>query len=229
MNTTNLSKRLFAAAKYVRPSAAVADVGTDHAYLPIALVDSGIAARAVASDINEGPYLRAKENVARAGLESKIATLCTPGLCGIEKFCPSDILICGMGGELIASIIDDAPFTKTLGIRLILQPMTHPEILRGYLLEHGYDIVGESLVKEDKIYQIICAEYTGKTTLDYSPAELLVGRLNIREASDTLSELLTKQIEILKKIVLGKRGGNADSTAQLELIKSLEEIKNDCK
>jgi len=178
MNSNKLSERLLAAAAFVRQGSVIADVGSDHAYLPIYLCNLGKIRRAVASDINEGPVARAMINVGGAGLSKKITVLRAAGLCGIEKYSPDDIVICGMGGELIRDIIADATWTKNRKIRLILQPMTHAEKLRAFLLEEGYTIIGESLVKEDKIYQIISAEYTGESEA-YSPVELIFGRKNI--------------------------------------------------
>ena len=109
---TNISKRLSAAADFVRAGACVADVGTDHAYLPIYLAKTGKIRGGVASDINEGPYLCAKKNIAAEGLSHIITAVHTAGLCGIEKYAPTDIMICGMGGELISKILEDAPWVK---------------------------------------------------------------------------------------------------------------------
>ena len=230
MNSPILTPRLEAAASFVRKNSVVADVGTDHAYLPIALVLGGISKSAVASDINEGPYLRALVNIRNYSLLGKITALCTPGLDGIEKYSPTDILICGMGGELIAAIIDEAPWTKNEGIRLVLQPMTHAEILRKYLLDNGFSIVDEKIAKEEKLYQIICAEYTGKIE-EYSPLELIFGKINIARSGELLCELVTKQIEILKRIAEAKSKARKTDTSNEEekLIALMEELKNDCK
>ncbi len=227
--TKGLTPRLRAVAELVRHGAFVADVGTDHAYLPIALVSEGRAVGAVASDINEGPYLRAKKNVEEQHLENKITTVHCAGLSGIDKYSPTDILICGMGGELIASIIDDAPFTKDPKIRLVLQPMTHPEILREYLLKNGFEILFERIVKEEKLYQIICAEYSGKNkNIDYNDAELLLGRLNINAGGEQLVALVCHHLNILERISTAKHSALTDATFEDGLIERLKEIKNDC-
>ena len=171
-----LKNRLAAAASFVRRGSVIADVGTDHAWLPIYLLSKGIATRAVASDINEGPLCRARINIPKA-LKSKIELRLTDGLCGIEDFGADDILICGMGGELIARILADAPFTKNEKLRLILQPMTKAPYLREFLLREGFEITDEKLALDDRIYQIICAEYRSKCE-SYSPIELLLGKKN---------------------------------------------------
>lgn len=223
-----LTPRLAAAAKFVRSGALVADVGTDHAYLPIALALAGKLRGAVASDINEGPYLRALQNVKAHSLADKITVLHTPGLCGVEKYKPTDIVICGMGGELIASIINDAEWTKDPSLCLVLQPMTHSEILREYLLCNNFRIIDEALAKEEKIYEIICAEYGGDSEpLKYSPAELLVGKKNIERGGVLCDELCSHHLAILKKIANAKNAASADASKEERLIGELEKLKND--
>lgn len=225
---TQLSKRLLTVAEFVRRGAFVADVGTDHAYLPIYLVENGIARGAVASDINKGPYLRAKQNVSEHSLTDKITTICVGGLEGIDRFEPTDILICGMGGELISKILDDAPFVRTEKIRLILQPMTHPEVLRKYLLDTGFDIIDEALVRDDKLYVVICAEFRGTAT-KYTDIELLLGKINIEKRCDELIELIDRHVALTKKIRDAKLAGGAEVSSEDKLLASLEEIKNDSK
>lgn len=161
---SEMTPRLLTAASMVRKGAVVADVGTDHAYLPIYLISEGIADRAVASDINAGPLSRAEENIRRFGLTQRIATRLTPGLAGIEAFAPTDILICGMGGEMIASILDAAEFVRDPAIRLVLQPMTSVRELRIWLAENGFSIIEERFAAErEKLYVILSAVYCGFT------------------------------------------------------------------
>ena len=122
--------RLAAAVSFGRKGKRVADIGTDHASLPIFLVGNGISDSALACDINIGPLNAAKKNIDAAGLSNKIDTKLTDGLKGIEDFKPEDIYILGMGGELIWRIINDSELARVDGIRLILQPMTHAHDLR---------------------------------------------------------------------------------------------------
>lgn len=155
-----------AAADLVRKGASVADIGTDHAYLPIYLVKHGISPRAIACDVNEGPLRRAEVNVKAADLSEKIALKRTDGLHGLEKFMPDDVLICGMGGELIIQILAAADFIRNPDIQLVLQPMTGVEKLRIWLCENGFEIVRESLAsEEERVYELICARCTGKRTV----------------------------------------------------------------
>ena len=164
MKNIKLSKRLLAAAELCRQGSFIADVGTDHAYLPIYLANKGKIRGGVVSDINKGPIERATKNIGEWGLRNKLTPILCDGLTEIAEYDPEDIFILGMGGELIAEIIDKAEFVRKRGVRMILQPMTHSEILRKYLLDNGFEIVDEKLVKEEKIYRIILAEYTGVTS-----------------------------------------------------------------
>ena len=181
------------AVPYICGGRLVADIGTDHAYLPIYLCEqrrltpvtakNGETLCAIAADINKGPVERADQHIAEARLTKYIKTLQTDGLTGLDAFDPADIIIFGMGGELIASILAAAPWAGGTGKRLILQPMTHAEKLREYLLKTGFAIIGETLSREgDRIYQTICAEPTpeGYTPPTLSPAELAVGQAAYR-------------------------------------------------
>ncbi len=162
---TELSPRLTAAAKLVRAHTSVADIGTDHAYLPIYLVENGIAERAIACDINQGPLARAEANVKAAGLADKIELRLTNGLCGLDEANPNDILICGMGGELIIQILSEAEFIRNGEVHLILQPMTSADKLRKWLCASGFELLVESLAaEEERIYEIVCAHYVGRPT-----------------------------------------------------------------
>ena len=222
MKNISLDRRLMAAAEFVRPRAVVADIGTDHAYLPVFLVKQGIAARAVASDINEGPVLRAKKNVSEAGLSDKIEVLRRDGLCGYENSGVTDIIICGMGGELIAQILGDAKFTANESVRLILQPMTKAAELRRFLVSSGYSIIGEKLAEDDgKIYQIICAEYSGTVEL-YTEAELLIGKSFDGKDGELFIKLAEKTVAELKKRKNGLEKSGRSTDFEDAIIKDIE-------
>lgn len=220
MNKPNLDARLLAAAKFVREGAYACDIGTDHAYLPVYLVLIGRASRALASDINKGPVMRAKESVAKYGVNDKIDVVLSDGLRGAEGYPVTDIIIAGMGGELIASILEDAKWVKNEKYRLILQPMTHAEILRKYLADNGFSIIDEDMVKDtgnNKIYQIICAEFTGRTE-DYTTDELYLGRYNIARGGEVLSELCARLKKINLEIKSAKSSAGQSTSAEDEII-----------
>ena len=228
MNTLKISKRLEAAASFSRRGARFADVGTDHAYLPIYL-HATQGSCGVASDINEGPTDRARANVISHGATGAIEVVRTDGLHGIEKYFPDDIFILGMGGELIVKIISEADWLGSDGKRLVLQPMTHPEIVRQYLYGNGFDIVDELIIRDDKIYQIICAEYVGAVKSDLDELELLVGRKNLERKAPILYELLGNMKRIFAERVSGKQSAGADASFELDMIKKIDKILEEVK
>ena len=193
-----ISERLCTAASYVRDGAVVADIGTDHAYLPIYLALENKITRAIASDVNEGPISKARENISKYNLDNTIDTCIANGLDGIDKYSPTDIVICGMGGELIVQILESSEYIKKQGIRLILQPMTMVKELREYL-QNGYSTIAENVVFEDnKLYQIICVEYDG-IIKQYSDIQLELGIKNTENGGDKLKMLLDALIKKKEK------------------------------
>ena len=212
-----LSKRLSTAASFVRSGAVCADIGTDHAYVPIHLVLSGIATKAIASDVNVGPTLIAKENVSKYGLDDKIIVRTANGLYGIEEYFPTDILICGMGGELISEILQGSEYIKNNHIRLILQPMTAVKELREYL-SHGYKITEEALVYDaDKLYQVICAEYDG-IERSYTDIELELGKINMEKREELFPLLVKNTLKKRRKRLEGlKIGGYPTKDIEKEI------------
>lgn len=156
----NLDGRLQAAADLVSPGGFLLDVGTDHGYLPIWLMENDRIRGAIASDVNLNPLISAKMNITSAGLADKIDTRLADGLSGIDLTEVTDIAIAGMGGMLIADILDArSPLT---GKNLILQPMTQAPYLRRWLCRNGYAITAESPAEAGgKYYAVICAQYEG--------------------------------------------------------------------
>ena len=218
-----LSARLMSALPYLKKGGAVIDVGTDHAYLPIFLVGQEISSRALACDINRGPIDSAARNITAAGLADQIRTLCTDGLHGTEEFYPDDVLIFGMGGELIIRILSEAPWVKNESIGLVLQPMTRAHLLRRWLLENGFAIVGETITHEDRYYQTIAARYCGKSE-EYTEEELLLGRLNIQNNAPNLGGFIEHEIGVWEAIRRGKaQAANADTRDEDRTLQFLKE------
>ena len=143
-----LSPRLKAAADYVRCGKKIADIGTDHAHLPIYLVENGICTSAIGSDVRPGPIANAEINVKNAGFSDKISLRLASGLDKVEPDEADDIIFSGMGGILIAELIEKAPWLKDSDKHLILQPQSHAEILRSYLTQNGFRIEKENLKQE---------------------------------------------------------------------------------
>lgn len=223
LNPPRLDGRLATAAAYVR-GGRLADVGTDHAYLPVALVLEGRITAAVASDIRPGPLDRARQTVDRYGLGDRVRLVLADGLLGIDRYEPSDIAVFGMGGELISGIIEAAEWVRSPDIRLILQPMTRRSELRRYLLSHGFEITDEAMSKADgRIYQTICAEYTGHNT-DYSPAELELGRCNIQKGGELYRQYLVQQCRHHAAIVRARGLDPTSDDAEAVVLRQLENL-----
>ena len=220
-----LSKRLQAAAELVRHGAVVADVGTDHAYLPIYLCQTERAAGGVASDINQGPLDRARQHILSAGFSDRIETRLTDGLHGVEAFAPTDVMIFGMGGELIAKILSEAPWVRERRVNLILQPMSKPDTLRAWLNGEGFSVIDETLTKTDRYYQTIHACFTGERE-DYTAEELLIGKKILWGNSPHLPGFIERTLEVLIPATDGKRRGGLDVEKDLLLIRSLEQRRN---
>lgn len=164
-----LSPRLKAAADMVRCGKKIADIGTDHAHLPIFLVENGICVCAVASDVRPGPIANAKANVESAGLEDKIQLRLASGLDKVSPDEADDIIIAGMGGILIAQLVEAAEWLKDESKHLILQPQSHAEILREFLIKNGYYIERETVCEDaGRMYCAMSVYYSGEAR-EYPP------------------------------------------------------------
>lgn len=156
-----LDKRLSAVAALVRPGSRLADIGTDHAYLPVHLVQTGVCPSAIASDIGAGPLEAARHTVTANGLTSEIALRLGDGLSTVTAEEVEDIAIAGMGGETIAAILEAAEWVKDSRLRLILQPMTKAEDLRRWLLQNGFSVLEEHLIQDKRhLYPVLAVAYT---------------------------------------------------------------------
>lgn len=156
-----LTPRLAAIAEQIPPGSRVADIGTDHAYLPIWLMQSGRAERVIACDIGEGPLAVARENIYKEKAEGIELRLCG-GLSGLSPGEADVVVIAGMGGELIARIIAETGWLRDSGKLLILQPMSSAENLREFLCLHGFDIVKEQAVFDNRrVYAVMQVRYSG--------------------------------------------------------------------
>lgn len=189
MNEQKLSKRLATVAHYVRKNDRVADIGSDHAYLPAWLVLNQQIERAVAGEVVEGPYQAALKLVNQLTLGEQITVRLGDGLDAVEA---SDeitaITIAGMGGSLISEILERGRQSSRLSgqERLILQPNVGEKTLRMWLMSHSYEIIAESLLEEDgRFYEVIVAEKVA-SPVNYSVAELTFGPFLLKEQNDSL-------------------------------------------
>ena len=211
-----IDKRLQAIAEFVTEGGLVVDVGADHGYLSIYLVESGRSKKALATDVREMPLQSAQENIAEHLLSEKIDTMLTDGLNGVDLQDMTDIVIAGMGGILISEILEARhPLVEK---NLVLQPMTQAGHLRQWLCENGYDIIEEAPVfVGKKAYCVIHAKYDGVVR---SCDELfrLIGR--IPQSSD---ENVERYLSHMEQKLLKKAAGLQKSEKEpAELGKTLE-------
>ena len=157
-----LTPRLRTAADLVPAGARLADIGTDHAYLPAALLLEGKIPYAIAADLRHGPLLRAKETAAEYGCRDKMAFRLCDGLKGIRPEETDAIVIAGMGGETIAQILAAAPWVRERNVPLVLQPMSSLPDLREWLQKHGYEIAEERLAREEDAIYVVMSVRAGE-------------------------------------------------------------------
>ncbi len=211
-----ITPRLREIAALVHGGAALIDVGSDHAYLPIYLVLEGKADRALCTDVNEGPLRHSVENITRFGLADKIGIQKADGLIGVDMGAYDTIVIAGMGGILISEILQNAgPLTEK---RLILQPMTAIEELRRFLLANGFRITEERLAREgEKLYTVIAAE-KGQDT-PYTEAEFLLGRKS--KASPLYPIWKERTLAKLRKRLCGLMAAKEDYSEEIKQIQNI--------
>ena len=219
-----LDARLSAVAAQVRDGITLYDVGTDHAYLPVFLAEQGRISRAIASDVAEGPLASAVETVSAAGLTHQIETALSDGLQSVTLIPPCDVVMAGMGGDLMIRILSDKPEIKQGDIRLILQPMTKQEHVRRYLSENGFAIEAELVAEEGKLYEILVCRYTG-VPYALTEEELLVGRRQVRREDPLFYRMVDRKRQALGRAVAGKRRGGETTGSEEALMEALDHIR----
>ena len=223
MISSSLDKRLLSCADYVRVGAVLADIGTDHGYLPLFLLREGRIQRAYLCDVNEGPLSSAKRNAKADGFADKCEFILTDGAAALRDKGITDYTICGMGGELIARIVEDAPHLKDEGVRLILQPMTKQEHLRRYLALAGFKVLDERFSFDSgKYYVTMVAEYTALSReITLEEAEL---GMDLTHDVDRVEYLgfLEGKMKAAKIALAGKSAGGYETADEEERIALIE-------
>ncbi|WP_308907775.1 tRNA (adenine(22)-N(1))-methyltransferase [Pseudomonas canadensis] len=183
MNEHTLSLRLERVAANVPKGARLADIGSDHGYLPVALMRRGLITMAVAGEVATTPFHAAQRTVRDNGLEQQITVRLADGLAAMK---PDDgitaISVCGMGGETIRDILESGKRHLSGQERLILQPNGGEQPLRQWLMDNGYSILREELLRENRFYyEIIVAERAGPVA--YTAEQLYFGPLQLQARS----------------------------------------------
>lgn len=229
----HLSKRMERLSSLVTEGNRLADVGTDHGYIPIALVERGKIPSALAMDVNPGPLERAGEHIRAYGLDTYIKTRLSDGLDGLNEGEADTVLIAGMGGRLTVRILEGGAHCLAAVKELILQPQSEIHLVRTWLLEHGFYICTEDIVKDDGKYYPMMKAIRGRETVPASEEELYYGAVRIQESPGVLKEYLEKERSKADGVLsVLQRNGQKDSIRMREMesrkeriVRTLEKIK----
>ena len=227
-----MTPRLLKVAEMIRNARCVADIGTDHAYVPVYLVLNNLAESAIAMDINKGPLMRAEENIKKFSLTDKIKTRLSDGLKNLEDNEIDTVIIAGRGGVLINSIIERDKDRLTSVKQYILQPMTAVEETRKFLIKNGFTITDERLAKEDeKIYTIILAT-RGEMKIE-KEVNFYVGEHLIKNKDEVLPEFLDGKIYEYKKAINSMKNAKNEETKEKSnkfeaLLEDFIKIREEC-
>lgn len=200
----------------------IADIGTDHGYIPIFCVLNGIAKNALAMDVNKGPLERAKINIEKYNVSDKVHTRLSNGLEGLACGEADVIVIAGMGGPLIAEILEKGKNVITDETTLIIQPMIAPKELREYLYGSGFEITEEYVCREqDKFYNIFKVK---KGEFEPTQRDLFIGRNLKKNSPEVFNEYVEYKIKVAQKILKGLKKSTADKSCEIALMETELEI-----
>ena len=223
-----ISNRLMTAAALVTQGYTLADVGTDHGYIPIYLLQQKKIPAAIAMDINEGPLERAKKHIALYGLQAYIQTRLSDGVAALKPGEVEAVLIAGMGGGLVMHILKDGEKVCQSAKELILQPQSEIEHVREFLREKGYTILAEDMVYEDgKFYPMMKVQYQGENENAQKASEVLklsdlYGGLLLQNRHPVLKTFLEKE----KLIYTGIKENLAKQLASEKIRTRLAEVED---
>lgn len=204
-----LSKRLEMVASFVEKGSRIADIGTDHGYLPIALVERGICPGAVAMDIGQGPLARAREHILACGMEKVIELRLSDGLAKLKPGEVDTAVMAGMGGELVIHILEQGRFLWDSLDSLVLSPQSEIDKVRRYLEEQGFCIRREEMVADEGKFYTVMLVKRGKMHYLH-PAEYLYGKCLIEAKNPVLIRFLEKERARMKGIVEGLEGQDSE-------------------
>ena len=198
-----LSYRLQTVASFADRGCSVADIGTDHGYIPIWLTEEGIADHAIAMDVGKGPLERATEHIRKHGLEEKIETRLSDGVAKLEPGEADTVIVAGMGGELVMKILDEGRHVWDSVKNWILSPQSEIGRVRHYLADQGFVIVGETMVMDEGKYYTVMKVQRG--VMDYEKeAYYQYGKLPAEQKNPVLRQFLEKEkkqtVQILAQV-----------------------------
>jgi tRNA (adenine22-N1)-methyltransferase len=224
-----LSERLKATAGFISECSCLADVGTDHAYVPINAVLSGLCSRAIATDINKGPIAVAQRSIKKYNLQNKIQTRVGPGLSVLYKGEADIIIIAGMGGHMICDIINNDMEIAGDTKYLVLQPIQHVEVLRKFLCSNGFLILDEELCREDNKYYHVIKASKGHSEIYEKDIYYYLGKRLIEKRHPLLGEYIDFNLRLLNDILqnLSPEKGGERYEEILTLINGYKDVKKD--
>ncbi|MGO4887209.1 tRNA (adenine(22)-N(1))-methyltransferase [Anaerobacillus sp. MEB173] len=224
MNELKLSERLNSVVEKIPAGAFIADIGSDHAYLPCYAYLQGKIRGGIAGEVNDGPFQSAISQVKKSGLEQVISVRKGNGLEVIEKAEADTITICGMGGSLITQILEEGK-GKLEGVqRLVLQPNVAADTIRVWLKDHDWELLSEDILEEDgKVYEILVAEpgQGGRPYSDQIRVELLLGPYLMKKKSDAFRKKWMLEVKNWNRVL--QQLDNANQTD--ELIQRKEDLR----
>ena len=224
-----LTDRLLKIASLVTEGKKVADIGTDHGYIPVYLLNQGKVPYAILADVNKGPLENARGEVRHNKLLDKVDLRLGSGIEVLEKGEVDEVIIAGMGGILISELLEAKLEVAHSVDKLILQPMQAQNEIRKYLLNNGFEILDEVLVKEDfRIYEIIITKYTGNNTQINDEIYYEVGKKLIENKDPLLNEFIDKKIYMYNSIIKKIEGKSSEGIEKKikESKSAIEKLEN---
>lgn len=223
----DLSLRLEKIASFVEAGSVVADIGTDHGYLPICLVQRGISPKAYAFDLRRGPLERARDHIAQAGLQDRVMLRLSDGLSGLKPDEADTVVIAGMGGALIDRILERSQETAQAARTLILSPQSEPWKVRERLDAMGFYIDLEHYLEEDGKYYVVMRAVHGAVCTG-TPTEYKYGRYALEHRDPVLLSLLLKEQEKYRGLLMQllKTDSLSARERQVAVEKELADIKD---
>ncbi|SIS36846.1 tRNA (adenine(22)-N(1))-methyltransferase [Salimicrobium flavidum] len=218
-----LSERLSLISRYLPEETVFADIGSDHAYLPVSFCLEHPKTRAIAGEVNQGPFNSAQKVIEQYGMEERVTVRLGDGLEVLQKDEVSEVVIAGMGGPLIASILENGK-EKLSGVhRLLLQPNVHSVVVRGWLEENGFFLVEEEIIEENgHIYEVLIADRYAEETLysdENKETELWLGPLLMKRKNSSFIKKWERQLDNNRRI---QRQLEQSSTPQMRKKQEIE-------
>lgn len=225
----DLSLRLATIVKHMDSCESIADIGTDHGYIPIYAVKQGIVKNAVASDINKGPIEKAKINVSLEGLKDRIQCKLGGGLSTLVKGQVEAIVIAGMGGNLTRDILLADIEKVKLYKYLILQPAQNPEILREFLYNGNFEVIDEDICfEDDKYYELFKVRYSNTKAAMAQSEDIFyeISPIMLKKQNPITKEFILSKISKYENILQYIKDDTSSATARkAELEKKILRLK----